>query len=132
MQSIHSIRKIHKIEKTLTSLFFRPTLEPDYYIEQNSVILSEFVINRSTVLKIFSPDNRSAIAHLNKWVMAELWITEYSDFMKDFLSITMKNIHPFHVFTIETYVCFYSNSQSVNSCYWIFQRLKRHRSKRIC
>ena len=95
------------------------------------MILSEFIISRSTVLKSFSPDKTSAIVHLYEWVMTKFWITEYSGCMKDFLSLTMKNIHSFHVFTIETYVCIYSNSQSVNSCYWNFQRLGGHCSKHI-
>ena len=34
--------------------------------------------------------------------MAELWITEYVGFMKDFRSFTMKSIHSFHVFSTDT------------------------------
>ena len=33
--------------------------------------------------------------------MAELWVTEHLGFMKDFVSFTMKNSHPFDVSSIE-------------------------------
>ena len=51
----------------------------------------------STVLKIFFPDNTSDITYLYGYVVAELWVTEHSSFMKDFLSFTTKNIHPFNI-----------------------------------
>ena len=56
----------------------------------------------STALKIFSPVNTSAITHLYRFVMAELLITKYLGFIKDFLSLTRENIHPFGAFSIET------------------------------
>ena len=60
----------------------------------------------STSLKNFSPDNQSAIAYLYGFVMGKLLITiSYSCFIKDFLSLTRKNIHPFGVFLI-IFPCF--------------------------
>ena len=69
---------------------------------QTLIICSKMPVDPSevviTVQKKFLPDNTSAVAHLYEMCMAELWITEYSGFMKDFVSFTMKNIHPFYVF----------------------------------
>ena len=93
--------------KNFNLLIFRPTFEPlsqkkwPLSVKKNLLALSWFVITRSTVLKIFFSDNTSAISHLYRCIMAEFWITEYSGFMKNFLSLTMKNIHPFDVSSIE-------------------------------
>ena len=57
--------------------------------------------NWSTVLKIFFSDNTSAIAHLHGCVLAELWLTQHSNFIKDFVSLKMKNIYCFDVSPME-------------------------------
>ena len=45
VESKHSIRKINKIEKTLTLLIF-DTLLNRYYVKQNPVTPSEFVLTK--------------------------------------------------------------------------------------
>ena len=73
-------------------------------IEQNPVVPSEFLITRVCTLLVnvffrYTPTT----AHLYECVMTELRIKEYSAFMKDlFVSLTMTNIHPFDVCSIET------------------------------
>ena len=96
LESKHGIRKIYTLEKNLPFLFFRPTFKMSLYqIKSHGPYRNHY--NRSTVLKIFFPDNMSPVAHLYEWVMPELWVIEHSGFMKAFVSFTMKNIHSFNV-----------------------------------
>ena len=71
-----------------------------YFNKQNPVVPSEFVITRVHCTKNNFLDNMLAIAHLYGCDMAELWVTEYSGFMKDFVSFRTKNMHPFDVFKL--------------------------------
>ena len=102
LESKHSIRKMYKIEKTLTSLFFRPTFEPLLFETKSRVSFRVRYNLVSIVLKIFFQDNTSAITHLNWCVMADLWATEHSG-----LTFTMKNIHSFDVSSVEVDVFLY-------------------------
>ena len=82
----------------------------------------------STVLNVFFPDITSAIPHLHVCTMADLWITEYSGFMKNFVSSMMKNIHPSDIFSIETDLFLFK----LAIYEFLSVKFKRNCSKRIC
>ena len=66
-------------------LFLWSTLE-SFILKKNPVVPADFVINRFTVsIMLFYSDSMSAIVRFYGCIMAEVWITEYSGFMKDFL-----------------------------------------------
>ena len=64
VRSIQSIRKIHKIEKTLTFLFFQPTFELLLLLHQTK--------SRGPLRVCYLYVIYSAVAHLYGCVMAEL------------------------------------------------------------
>ena len=84
----------------------------------------------STVLKTFFKDNTSPIARLYGCIMVKLWVTKHSSFMKNFVSFTMKNIHPFDVSSIEIDL-FLLKSTVFEFFQWNFLQLKRNCSKHI-
>ena len=87
------------MRKPWLSYFFNP-LPNRYYIKQNPVAPSEFPITRVHCTKYIFFRYTSAISHLYGYICmtAELWVTEHWGFMKDFVSFTVKYIHPFSVF----------------------------------
>lgn len=87
--------------ENLIFIFFDPLLNR-YYIKQNTVATSEFIITRAHCTKEIFLGNMSAIANIYGCVISELWIADSSGFKKDLVSFTIKNIHPFNVSLIET------------------------------
>ena len=113
LQSKHRIRKISKIEKTLTSLLSWTHYGTAFISNKNPWPFQSSLQLWPTVLNIFFPYNMSVVAHLYGCAMAELWIAKYSAFMKDFASFKMKNIHPSDVFSIETYLFLFIQTRNL-------------------
>ena len=94
--------KIIQNWENLNSLIFSTHFRTVIISNKMAWLLHSSLWFRFIVRKIFFPDNTSAIAHLYGCTMAELWVTDHSGFMKDFVSSTKKNIDPFDISSIET------------------------------
>ena len=63
-------------------------------------LMSSLWLSFTVLNMFFFSDNVSAVTHFYRCIMAKLWFTEHSGFMKDFRSFTMKNNYLFNVSSI--------------------------------